>query len=222
MVGIESSSRATVIVADSDALLRDLLDVVCTEHGIAVVGSAETTTQLVDLCVQARPDLVLSDVDLADGLLEDVLEAVLATGARVLVLSDDVSPEPLTRLLERGASGYLLLDTTPAQLAEALVAVAEGLMPLHPSVAGTIVEQWRRLRAQGDGGATQSALTPREHEVLTAMAEGLATKAIAVRLGMARKTVENHKLRIFDKLGVRTHAHAVSIAIGHGLLAGRG
>lgn len=62
------------------------------------------------------------------------------------------------------------------------------------------------------------ALTAREHAVLVAMAEGMATKTIARHLGVAIKTVENHKIRIFDKLGVRTQAHAVSVAIGQGLL----
>ena len=61
-------------------------------------------------------------------------------------------------------------------------------------------------------------LTTREHAVLVVMAEGMATKTIARHLGVAIKTVENHKIRIFDKLGVRTQAHAVSVAIGHGLL----
>src|SRR5436305_1144934 len=77
------------------------------------------------------------------------------------------------------------------------------------------------LRSEdGDAnGGPRSNLTPRELDVLEAMSDGLATKAIASRLGVATKTVENHKVRIFDKLGVRTQAQAVSLAIGHGLLS---
>jgi two-component system nitrate/nitrite response regulator NarL len=88
--------------------------------------------------------------------------------------------------------------------------------------ASTILSQWRSLRLQGSAAPfRRSELTPREEQVLEAMVEGLAAKAIAKRLGVATKTVENHKIRIFDKLGVRTHAQAVSLTIGQGLLAGR-
>jgi DNA-binding CsgD family transcriptional regulator len=71
------------------------------------------------------------------------------------------------------------------------------------------------------GGGIPASLTVREHDVLVAMADGLPAKSIARRLGMAVKTVENHKIRIYDKLGVRTQAHAVAVAIGQGLLADR-
>ena len=69
------------------------------------------------------------------------------------------------------------------------------------------------------GGSSHTSLTPRELEVLVALAEGLTTKAIASRLGVAMKTVESHKVRLFDKLGARTQAHAVSIAVGRHLVA---
>jgi DNA-binding CsgD family transcriptional regulator len=80
-----------------------------------------------------------------------------------------------------------------------------------------VVEQWRQLSSSLRSPHT--SLTPREREVLLALAEGLTTKAIARRLGVALKTVESHKVRLFDKLGARTQAHAVSIAIGQHLVA---
>jgi DNA-binding NarL/FixJ family response regulator len=97
--------------------------------------------------------------------------------------------------------------------------VASGSAVLAPAAAGTILEQWRRLRESGGSGAAGLPdLTPRESEVLAAMVDGLASKAIARRLGMALKTVESHKTHIFDKLGVPTQAAAVSFAIAHGLI----
>jgi DNA-binding NarL/FixJ family response regulator len=87
-----------------------------------------------------------------------------------------------------------------------------------------LLEQWRRLRDAGRigtvGGGVSPSLTVREMDVLVAMADGLPAKAVARRLGVAVKTVENHKIRIYDKLGVRTQAHAVSLAISQGLLTG--
>ena len=164
------------------------------------------------------PDVVLADPELADGALQDHLADAVAAGARVLVLADEHSPEQLTAILESGASGYLLADCSPEDLIQALLTVAGGDVLLDPKVAATILTQWRRLRAAEVGvGTGRLALTPRERELLAEMAEGRSTKAIARSLGISVKTVENHKIRIFDKLGVRTHAQAVSVAISHGL-----
>ncbi len=86
----------------------------------------------------------------------------------------------------------------------AIIAVGRGEVALNPEVLSTILHQWRRLRAQpvSVGSRRRPALTPRELDILAAMSDGLAAKAIAARLGVALKTVENHKIRIFEKLGV--------------------
>ena len=220
-MGLDAATATRVVLADRSALVRDMVEAVCGRFGMQVVGEAATTWQLLALCQARHPHLVVTDAVLNDGPIEACLQDVLAGGSKVVILCDDRSPERLTGLLERGVSGYLLYDSAPDQVGEALVAVAGGAVALHPTIADTIVKQWRRLRqtAPSMGAAARSALTPRELDVLAAMADGLATKAIATRLGVALKTVENHKIRIFDKLGVRTQAEAVSLAIGHSLLA---
>ncbi|MGH8998290.1 MAG: response regulator transcription factor, partial [Acidimicrobiia bacterium] len=171
----------------------------------------------------AAPDVVLTEATFADGsAVEACLDELVASGARVAVICDDPSPERLTGILARGACAYLRSDTSPLDLVDAVVDVAEGHTVLHPWATATVMDQWRRMRAGGGGGLGRtagSALTAREAEVLAAMVDGLATKAIARRLGVAVKTVENHKIRIFDKLGVRTQAGAVALAISHGLLS---
>ena len=210
-----------VLIAHPDALARDLLRLVCTGQGIHVVGEAASAADLLALCDDESPVVVLSAGRLADVSVEECIDALLATGTRLVVMADDLSPERVTALLERGAAGYLLHDTPPEQVADAIVSVAGGDAALHPAAAVTILRQWRALRgghANGTGLAPRSTLTAREHEVLVAMAEGMATKTIARHLGVAVKTVENHKIRVFDKLGVRTQAPAVSVAIGQGLL----
>ena len=216
-----SDIATTVALADRSALVRNMVDAVCLRYGVRVVGEATTGWQLLALCQTRRPDVVVADSDLGDGPIEGCLDGVLATGAKVVILCDDASPERLTCLLERGASGYLLHDSSPAHVGEGVLAVAAGAAALHPTITDTILKQWRRLRQTGPvvGVSSRATLTPREIDVLSAMADGLATKAIATKLGVALKTVENHKIRIFDKLGVRTQAEAVSLAIGHSLLA---
>jgi DNA-binding NarL/FixJ family response regulator len=108
-------------------------------------------------------------------------------------------------------------QTSLDQFADAVRSVRAGGIALDPTHAAIVVAQWRegRQRANSEPGA----LTQREREVLGAMVDGLLTKAIARRLRVAPKTVENHKVRIFSKLGVRNQAQAVGVAITHGLVS---
>jgi DNA-binding NarL/FixJ family response regulator len=212
-----------LVVADSSTLLRRLLRTVCGRHGLRVVAETPSLADLLELCTTETPDVVVTAATLADGEVGPAhVSAMAGQGIRLLVVCDDPSPERLTALLAAGVSGYLMHDSAPDEIARAVAEVARGSAVLHPSAAGTILLQWRRLRDEAGSGLspTRPELTPREIDVLTAMADGLAAKAIARRLGVAVKTVENHKIRVFDKLGVHTQAHAVSLAIGHGLLAG--
>jgi len=216
------NSTVRIVIADRNVLVRDLLRIVCNRHGIRVVGETSTATELVALCESERPDIVVTDATLEDAPIETFIADVLHQGARIIVLCDDPSPERVTWILAHGASGYLLHDSAPDSIGDAVVAVSRGAAALDPAAAGLILQQWRRLRSSETAsamGQPRGELTPREMDVLAAMADGLATKAIARRLGVAVKTVENHKIRVFDKLGVRTQAHAVTLAIGHGLLA---
>jgi DNA-binding NarL/FixJ family response regulator len=213
--------NARVVIANRNVLIRDLLRLVFARHGIHVVGETSSAAALVELARDEMPDVIVTDAQLDEATIEECLDRLIASSARVIVLCDDPSPERLTRILGNGASGYLLHDSAPEQVAEAVLAVSRGAAALDPTAAGLILQQWRRLRGDNApvGPNVRAALTPRETDVLAAMSDGLATKAIARRLGVAVKTVENHKIRIFDKLGVRTQAHAVTLAIGHGLLA---
>lgn len=213
-----------LITAHRSTFIRDVLRISGVARKIFVVGEARSATELVELCRSEQPDVVYAEDRFDDGSeIESVLVLLLATGARVIVVCDDPSPERLTRVLSLGAHGYLRHDTTPEQVLDAVESVACGAAVLGPAATATVLEQWRRLREPGSAGLVRGGIAPsltaREHDVLTAMADGLPAKSIARRLGMAVKTVENHKIRIYDKLGVRTQAHAVSLAISQGLLA---
>lgn len=216
-----------LITAHRSTFIRDVLRISGAARKIFVVGEARSATELVEFCRTEQPDVVYAEDRFADGSeIESVLVPLMATGTRVIVVCDDPSPERLTRILALGAHGYLRHDTTPEQVLDAVEAVAGGAAVLGPAATATVLEQWRRLREPGRGGALPGgvavSLTVREADVLGAMADGLPAKAIARRLGVAVKTVENHKMRIYDKLGVRTQAHAVSLAISQGLLANCG
>ena len=214
-----------LITAHRSTFIRDVLRISGVARKIYVVGEARSATELVELCRSEQPDVVYAEDRFDDGSeIESVLVLLMATGARVIVVCDDPSPERLTRILALGAHGYLRHDTTPEQVLDAVESVAGGAAVLGPAATATVLDQWRRLRSPVRGvvgGGVPASLTVREHDVLGAMADGLSAKSIARHLGMALKTVENHKIRIYDKLGVRTQAHAVSLAISQGLLSDR-
>jgi two-component system nitrate/nitrite response regulator NarL len=207
-----------ILVADANSFTRALLTSILSGHGVDVVGEVASCEELVATVGRLEIDAVLSNVTLEDGPLEGVLSMLVDRGVPVLAISEDPSPERVTAVLAAGAAGYLLYDVAPEHLVDAVLAVAGGAVALHPIAAATVMRQWRRFRATHTNGNKRSALTPREIEILAGMVAGLPTKAIARELGVALKTVENHKTRIFDKLDVRSHAQAVSLAITQGLL----
>jgi DNA-binding NarL/FixJ family response regulator len=211
-----------LVIAHRSTLIRDVLRLSGVARGVVVVGEASSATELVKLCRSELPDVVYAEDSFDDGSeIEWVLALLAAAGSRVIVVCDDPSPERLTRILELGASGYLGHDTTPTQVLDAIESVAGGASVLGPEATATVLDQWRHLRepATAPSGGAPVALTAREQDVLEAMGDGLSGKGIARRLGVALKTVENHKTRVFDKLGVHTQAQAVSLAIGQGMLA---
>jgi DNA-binding NarL/FixJ family response regulator len=208
-----------VVIGHDDGLVREMLGLACLRKEVEVVGMAVTYADLLAHCLQLAPDVAVTG-DCLDGTrVEDVLDSVLATDVRIIVLSADPSPERLGHLLARDVSGFLSHDAGPDEVVSGIVAVARGEMALNSAMLTTILHQWRRLRSQPAtiGVMRRATLTPREQEIMAAMTDGLAAKAIAARLGMATKTVENHKIRIFEKLGVRSHAHAVTVSMAYGL-----
>jgi DNA-binding NarL/FixJ family response regulator len=207
-----------VLLASSDRLVLDILRAALTGQGIKVVGEVETVEALRATASSLRPTVVVAADCLGAEPVDAALPAVLAAGAKVVVVSSDPSSERLSALLSEGVTGYLLHDADPDEVVAGVLAVARGAAVLNPTAAAMVLSQWRRLQADPGSARRLPTLTPRERDVLAALVEGLPTKGIAQRLSMATKTVENHKIRIFDKLGVRTQAHAVSVAISSGLI----
>jgi DNA-binding NarL/FixJ family response regulator len=189
-------------------LLADRVDIVAqTQSGKAAVALSELFV----------PDVVIAGEMLIDGVIEFYLQALLQTGARVLLVSEPHDTARLLELVEHGVSGVVDSDQSPVVLADAILVLAAGGAILSPDVVAVVASDWRRIRRGGASGSHGDALTPRELEVLGAMSDGLSAKAVAHRLGISIKTVENHKTRIFDKLDVRSQAQAVAMTIANGL-----
>ena len=189
--------------------LRGMLDA---EPGLTVIGEASDGVEGLAVAVAERPDIVLMDLRMPGGDGVEATGRILAAapGVRVMVLTTYESDRDILRAIEAGASGYLLKDASPKELADAVRAAARGETVLAPSVASTLVRQVRR--------PAPPALSARETEVLCLVSGGLTNAEIGKRLFISEATVKTHLLRVFNKLDVADRTAAVTTAMRHGLL----
>jgi DNA-binding NarL/FixJ family response regulator len=210
-----------VVIVMPASFERVVVSEACQSLGLAVAAIGSTSDWAVSAATSCAAGLVLASEWLEDGPVDAVLPR-LTRLAPVVVLVDDDDVERSVALLGAGATGCVSWQSGVERFGHSLEAVRAGGVAVPAGALRLVLQQWRDLRRSEavSGGRSRHVLTPREHEVLVAMADGLATKAIARRLGLNPKTVENHKIRVFEKLGVRNHAHAVHEAITRGLVGG--
>ncbi|GAA4616570.1 response regulator transcription factor [Actinoallomurus liliacearum] len=202
-----------VILADDHPAMRaGVAALLAAEPSIAVVGEASDGREAVELVERHAPDVALLDLRMPvlDGVAVTSRIAAGPGTTRVLILTTYDTDTDIERAVEAGAVGYLLKDTTREQLIDAVRSAARGETVLAPRVAQRLVARMRR--------PAQPALTPREVDVLKAVADGLSNAEIGERLVIAEATVKTHLLRIFAKLDVTDRTRAVVIALDQGLL----
>lgn len=201
-----------LLVDDHPVVRHGLRGMLESEPDLAVVGEASSGPEGVELAATVRPDIVLMDLRMpgGDGVSATGTMLSRVPGVRVVVLTTYESDQDILRAIEAGASGYLLKDTSPAELADAVRAAARGETVLAPSVASTLVRQVRR--------PAPSALSARESEVLRLVARGMTNADIGRRLFISEATVKTHLMRVFNKLDVADRTAAVTTAMEHGLL----
>lgn len=209
------TGKIRTVVVDDDALVRAGLRLILGgDAQIEVVGEATDGQEAVALVRSATPDVVLMDIRMPrmDGLAATRRLLEQGTSSRIIVLTTFDSDDMVLTALRHGASGFLLKDTPPADLVDAVRRVAAGQPMLSPSVTARVIaavtvpsDDTRRRRAEG----VLARLTPREHEVAVAVARGLSNAEIARDLHMALATVKTHVGNLFLKLEV---ANRVQIA----------
>ncbi|ACZ22895.1 two component transcriptional regulator, LuxR family [Sanguibacter keddieii DSM 10542] len=201
-----------VVVADDHPVVRaGIVGMLGVESDIEVVGEAEDGRQAVDLARTLSPDVVITDLRMPvlDGVGATREIVALPGTVRVVVLTTYETDGEILRAVEAGATGYLLKDTPRAELVAGIREAARGQTVLTPSVATRLVSQV---------GSRADRLTPREVEVLRAVARGLSNAAVGHELFISETTVKTHLIRAFGKLGVNDRTHAVTVATDRGLL----
>jgi DNA-binding NarL/FixJ family response regulator len=211
-----------VLIADDQALVRGgfrmILDA---QKDVEVVGEASDGREAVAQARELDPDVVLMDIRMPelDGL-EATRQLVSGDGsARVLMLTTFDLDEYVYEAMKAGASGFLLKDVRPEQLAEAVRVVAAGDSLLAPAITQRLIAEFVRRPPPGSGAPTElSELTERELEVLKLIARGLSNGEIASELFVSEATVKTHVTHVLSKLKVRDRVQAVVLAYESGLV----
>lgn len=206
-----------VFVVDDHALVRHgITQLIDLEKDLEVVGEGSGSAQIVDAIVQAKPDVVLVDLEMPDvrgaeliGLIRNALPS-----ARILVCTMHGSYAYVADALQAGADGYVLKSSPSTLLMEGIRRVAVGQGHIDPALQSEVI---KRLQHR-DQLAVGQELTAREIEALRLAAEGLGNQEIASRTGQSVETVKLRLRRSFHKLGASDRASAVAVAMRRNLI----
>jgi DNA-binding NarL/FixJ family response regulator len=213
-----------VIVADDQAMVREAFTILLdAQPGIDVVATAENGAQAVELAGELTPDVIVMDIRMPD---MDGIEATRritsrpGNSAKILILTTFNLDEYVYEALRAGASGFLLKSASGVQLAEAVRVLDRGEALLAPEVTKRLIAEFSRVSpaAKPPTGVRVDALTDRETEVLTLVAQGLSNAEIARKLVVAEETVKTHFGRVLRKLQLRDRTQATIFAYESGLI----
>ena len=212
------SENIHILITDDHAIVRKgLRTLVESEPGMDVVGEAADGVEAVLKARSLNPDVILMDMMMPrmDGL-EAIGEIMRENPeARILVITSFAEDDKIFPAIKAGALGYLLKDSTPEQLIQAIYAVYNGESSLHPSIALKVI---RELNRPSELPPTEEPLTTREVEVLKLVARGLTNQEIAEILVISERTVGNHIGNILNKLHLANRTQAALYALREGLV----
>jgi DNA-binding NarL/FixJ family response regulator len=206
-------TRRSIVVVEDHPTVREGLCLVLEREGFAVVGRVGTAQDGHDAIVQSAPDVALVDVDLPDGSGVELTRRLLRRDGRlgVLLYTGMEDPAVLEDALASGARGFTLKTSDPGTMLNAVRAVAAGGSYVDPEV--------RALIAAREQSPQVRLLSVREREVLERLADGRSIEDIAADLVLSTETIRTHVRNAMGKLGTRTRAHAIVVALRRGELA---
>jgi DNA-binding NarL/FixJ family response regulator len=211
-----------VLLADDHALMRHgLRGMLDAQADMEVVGEAADGAEAVDEAIRLHPDVVVMDIRMPrlDGIEATKRLMAHGDGFRVLILTTFDLDEYVFEALRAGAGGFMLKDTPPQQLADAVRTVAAGEALLAPSLTRRLIERYVSVPPPDTARRERfTELTDREMEILKLLARGLSNAEIGERLFVSVPTVKTHVTRILQKLGVRDRVQAVVLAYESGIV----
>lgn len=206
-----------VLIVDDDPFVRTgLRDLIDTDDGLDLVAEAANGREAVDIAGRCRTDVALVDIRMPvmDGIAATSALRALPRPPAVAVLTTFDLDEYVYGALQAGAAGFLLKDTAPDDILRAVRVVADGGAMLSPTVTRTVINRFHRPDAARSRAAKQAAtrLTPRERQVLDALAEGMTNADIGKLLKLRESTVKAYVSRILTELGVDNRVQAAMVA----------
>ena len=205
-----------ILIADDHNLVRQGFEALLSvKDGIEVVGLAENGEKAIKMAHSLKPDIILMD------LVMPVKNGIEATReikaenpeARILIITSFAEDENVFQAVKAGALGYLLKDSSPGELMQAIEDVCKGRMSLHPSIANKLMDE---LNKPLEGKVTEDPLTERELEVLKLVAKGNSNQDIADRLVVSERTIGAHVSNILAKLHLANRTQAALYALRKG------
>ncbi|MCP1312580.1 response regulator transcription factor [Paenibacillus tyrfis] len=211
-----------LLIVDDHAVVRSgLLLLLDGKQGIEVVGEAADGDEGICKAVELKPNVVLMDLSMPNGkdgltATTELKKVLPETAILILTMHDD--EEYLFHSIHAGASGYILKSAPHEELLWAIKSVASGNAYLYPTATKKLMGEYLERIKNGENGGTYETLSEREKEILSLVAKGYSNKEIAEQLILSVKTVETHKAKVMEKLGLKTRPELVKYAMKKGLL----
>ncbi len=213
--------KTTILLADDHVVVRQgLRALLSADPGLDVIGEANNGREAVALVGQLQPDVVVMDIamPLLNGFeaTRQILRSAPQT--RVLVLSSYSDDDCVVRILQAGASGYVVKQTAAGELLKAIAEVQKGRTFLSHPLSKRLAQISREVPGKGAMMHEPYQPTSREAEVLQLIAEGFSNKQIAAELGISIKTVEKHRQQVMNRLNIHDIAGLTRYAIAKGIV----
>jgi DNA-binding NarL/FixJ family response regulator len=217
---VASTPLRVVLVEDHAVLREGLIALLAMDSSLEMVGAAGSADDALRIIETAQPGLIIADIALPDRSGIELVADLRARGnpTPVLILTAHRSAEHIRAAFRAGATGYLLKDSSHAELLQGIRTVSQGRRYLCGSASSTVLSLYVDDAARERGPAPEATITEREREVLTRIALGQSNKHAARALGLSVKTVEKHRSNLMRKLNLHNTAALTMFAIRYGLV----